>query len=134
MSNKELNDIGVVIGQKIKELRLSQGLSMTRLANIAGTSQSYIGDLERARKSVTVKMLYNICNALGVTLEKFINDIESLIPAELDFEQEESAEYNRICSLGKKLTHQELNIVVQLMEQLLKNRAEFNTDVVSHNE
>lgn len=58
---------------RIKELRLSLGLSTNKLSNMAGLSQSYVRKLERGESHPTIESLELICEALGITLSDFLN-------------------------------------------------------------
>ena len=60
------------IGERIKELRMEQGLSTNKLSNMAGLSQSYVRKLERGENKPTVESLELLCQALGITLEDFV--------------------------------------------------------------
>ena len=72
------------VGKRIAELRNEKGLSVNKLANLAGVSQSYLRDIELGLKNPTVEYLSYICDALGVTLEFFFaeqGENDSLITA-----------------------------------------------------
>ena len=83
------------VGDRIKELRLQKNISVNKLANIAGISQSYLRDIELGRKQPTIEYMSYICDALGITLEKFFSDeknndtLENIIKS-LPDEQKES--------------------------------------------
>lgn len=57
--------------ERIKELRTERGLTVNKLANKAGISQSHLRDIELGNKQTTVEYLSYICDALGVSLEYF---------------------------------------------------------------
>lgn len=59
---------------RIKYLRKEKGYSVTKLAYIAGVSQSYLRDVELGKKNPTVNTLTLICDALGITLKDFFDD------------------------------------------------------------
>ncbi|MBQ2687855.1 MAG: helix-turn-helix transcriptional regulator [Clostridia bacterium] len=59
------------IGKRITELRIEKGISVNKLANLAGVSQSYLRDIELGNKNPTVEYLSYICGALDVTMEFF---------------------------------------------------------------
>ncbi len=67
------------VGQRIKELREAKGLTVNRLANMAGISQSYLRDVELGNKNPTVETLSYFCDALGITLGEFFVDREAVI-------------------------------------------------------
>ena len=62
------------IGNRIKFFRLKKGITVNRLANLSGISQSYLRDLELGKKQPTVEYLSYICDALGVSLKRFFAD------------------------------------------------------------
>ena len=45
------------VGERIKELREKRGLTVNKLANLAGISQSYLRDVELGNKNPTVETL-----------------------------------------------------------------------------
>ena len=53
------------LGERIKELRESQGLSKTALAEAAGISRKYVGDIEQGKYQVTVTVVVRVARALG---------------------------------------------------------------------
>ena len=65
------------IGNRIKFFREKKKITVNRLANLAGISQSYLRDLELGKKQPTVEYLSYICDALGITLETFFTEEKS---------------------------------------------------------
>lgn len=51
---------------KIKNVRMEKKLTQTRLAELAGISQSYLSELESNKKSPTLRQLCKIADALNV--------------------------------------------------------------------
>ncbi len=62
------------VGLRIKELREKKGLTVNRLANMAGISQSYLRDVELGNKNPTVETLSYFCDALSVSLKDFFSE------------------------------------------------------------
>lgn len=62
------------IGERIKELRQKKGITVNKLANLSGVSQSYLRDIELGNKQPTVEYLSYICDALGISLSHFFSD------------------------------------------------------------
>lgn len=62
------------IGKRIKEFRLKKGITVNKLANISGISQSYLRDIELGNKQPTVEYLSYICDGLGISMEYFFRD------------------------------------------------------------
>ncbi len=62
------------VGLRIKELREKRGLTVNKLANMAGISQSYLRDVELGKKNPTVETLSYFCDALSVSLAEFFSE------------------------------------------------------------
>lgn len=54
------------IAERIRAIRKAQGLSMETLAERAGMTASYLGQIERGERKFSLQMLVNIRTALGV--------------------------------------------------------------------
>ncbi len=64
------------VGSRIKYFRNKRNLSVNKLANISGVSQSYLRDIELGKKQPTVEYLEYICFGLGITLKDFFDTEE----------------------------------------------------------
>lgn len=61
------------IGAKLREFRRSRGLTLKQLAVLARTSVGHLSQLERDMASPSVKTLYAISRALGLTIGQFFD-------------------------------------------------------------
>ena len=66
----------VTFGKRVREARKSKGISQERLAEIAGIDRSYMGNIERGEKNITLKKVYEICDALDIEIQELTNDID----------------------------------------------------------
>lgn len=57
-------DISEVLGVRIRNLRKNRGWSQENLADRSGLHTTYIGQIERGEKSLTVRNLEKIANSL----------------------------------------------------------------------
>jgi len=64
------------IGEKIKRLRLSRGLTQEELAARTDLSRSFISQLESNKTSLSLDTLEKILRALGTDLKAFFSDQE----------------------------------------------------------
>ncbi|OKL37877.1 helix-turn-helix domain-containing protein [Domibacillus mangrovi] len=65
----------MAIGERIRELRIKKGLSLTELANRAGVAKSYISSVERQLQlNPSIQFLNKISRVLDVTVEKLIHE------------------------------------------------------------
>jgi len=67
-------DIVTYFGEWVRAERLRQGLSQEKLAEKASVHRTYIGMVERAEKSITLRNIGKIVNALGVTVSDVFMD------------------------------------------------------------
>ncbi len=55
-----------IIGKNVKLLREAHGYTQGNLAQASGLQRSYIGDVERGSRNLTVSSISQIADALGV--------------------------------------------------------------------
>ncbi|MEK7095648.1 MAG: helix-turn-helix transcriptional regulator [Patescibacteria group bacterium] len=58
----------IKFGRRVREERLSLGLSQEKLAERAKVHRTYIGMIERAEKNITLTNMEKIARALGVKI------------------------------------------------------------------
>ena len=63
------------VGERITLFREKKGITVNKLATSAGLSQSHLRDIELGNKIPSVETLYYICEALGITLRDFFDDV-----------------------------------------------------------
>lgn len=64
----------IALGRRIREERLKLSLTQEKLAEYVDVSTSYIGQIERGEKSVTLDTLIRITRKLGVTVDYLLKD------------------------------------------------------------
>lgn len=62
----------IAFGKRVREMRKTKGLSQERLAEMAGIDRSYMGNIERGEKNITLKKAYEICDALDVEIQDLV--------------------------------------------------------------
>jgi transcriptional regulator with XRE-family HTH domain len=62
------------IGQHIRDLRVGNSLSQQTLAERAGMSYKYLGEIERGQVNLSVDMLIKIAKSLQVNPGDLLND------------------------------------------------------------
>lgn len=65
------------VGERIENARKMRKLTREQLAEYADISVTFLADIEKGRKSMTVKTLRNIAAALNVTTDYIVNGTES---------------------------------------------------------
>ncbi|MGP5231767.1 helix-turn-helix domain-containing protein [Psychrobacter celer] len=62
----------IAFGKRVREMRKSKGISQERLAEMAGIDRSYMGNIERGEKNITLKKAYEICDALEIEIQDLV--------------------------------------------------------------
>ena len=71
---KAKQNILIIFGKRVRELRKSKDLSQEELASKADLHRTYIGMIERAEKNITLVNIEKIALALEVNIKELIND------------------------------------------------------------
>ena len=66
-----MDDITRIIGQRLRAHRLRAGLTQEELAERAELHNTYVGQVERGEKNITVISLDRLLTALGVSFPDF---------------------------------------------------------------
>lgn len=74
---QEMDDLYLSLGDKIREMRQSHGMTLEALAEKSGLGlgKASIVNIEKGRQQVTVYQLYRLANALGVQLEALLSSV-----------------------------------------------------------
>jgi transcriptional regulator with XRE-family HTH domain len=71
---REVNDADVLVGRRVRALRLERNLSLSELAARAGVSIGALSQIERGLSSLRVKVIWPLAAALGVEPSALIGD------------------------------------------------------------
>lgn len=102
-----------VIGNRIQTFRKKQKITQEALAEQINVSVGYISQIERGITKANLSMLAEICFALSCDLSYLVTGI---IPVEKGYQTETFVEKYQL------LNDKERNIVISLMDTLLRNR------------
>lgn len=64
----------VAFGERVRQMRKEKGLSQEALADLAGIDRSYMGHIERGDQNITLTKIYQISEALRVSVSDLISD------------------------------------------------------------
>lgn len=110
------------IGNRIRELRNTQGLTQEELADRAELTKGFISQLERDMTSPSIATLEDILQCLGTTLGDFFSEEtkeEQIVFTEEDYFEKEDREYgNRIDWI---IPNAQKNIMEPIRLTLLEN-------------
>lgn len=105
-------NMGFNVGQRLKELREANNLSVKELSSLSGLSQPYLSQLETNKKpTVPLVTIEKICNSYGITLAEFFN--EEIVASDISFNKK------RMIKLTQQLTEEQAKNMVQIIEMII---------------
>lgn len=105
-----MSKLPIVIGQQIRLLRKSQKLSIENLAKIAKIHASYLGQIERGEKNITIESLHKILISLDISLSEFFYSIDPM------FDLNAKSPLSQIVSRLLQCSDDELLIILKVVD------------------
>lgn len=65
--------LNALAGQRLLNIRTSMHLSQDEFGKLVGLHRTYIGQIERADKNVSIKTIEQICNAINMDVKDFFD-------------------------------------------------------------
>ena len=65
-----------LLSRRVKMIRLAQGVSQTKMAEVIGTSQTNLSNMEAGRTAITIQNLFKIQKVLGCKMADFFVDFD----------------------------------------------------------
>ncbi|MBM6806903.1 helix-turn-helix transcriptional regulator [Bacteroides caecicola] len=65
-------DINELFGKNVRERRLALKISQETLANMAEIDRTYLPDIEKGKRNISLKIAEKIANALNVPLKDLL--------------------------------------------------------------
>lgn len=109
------------IGQQIRILRKSNNLSQENLAFQAEVHPTFIGQIERGEKNITISTLKQITDALEISLEEFFSFIDPIKKnnnAELP--SDKSYPYQNIIKALQDIDVDEQKMLLEIIQKLIQ--------------
>jgi transcriptional regulator with XRE-family HTH domain len=66
-------DILTIVGDNIRQIRMSQGVSQNQLAFEAGVTREFINKVESGKNNISIKNLEKIADILEVNIKDLFN-------------------------------------------------------------
>lgn len=92
------------IGKRIRDIRIEKRLTQEDIADYADVNVSHISNIENNKVKISLTLLINICNALGVSID-FLLQNEYSSPS---------------CGIETELMHMLKNMPLEKQETLLR--------------
>lgn len=72
-------NILIIIGKAIKEKRIANGYTQTRLAEIAHVHRNFISCVEKGTRSATITTLNQLLEGLGTNIFAFMSELAAQV-------------------------------------------------------
>ncbi len=76
MADEHTSALLAQFGLTVRRLRSERGLSQERLADVAGLHRTYVGEVERGLRNVSLVNLDRIARALEIDLSQLLAEVE----------------------------------------------------------
>lgn len=89
---REKTEVTVLVGSRIKSMRVSRKMSQAKVAEVSGISLKYLGEVERGEANISIELIGRIAGALNVPMaaileneherphQELISEIMTLVP------------------------------------------------------
>ena len=72
-----MSERAVIVGKRVKAMRLQKRISQSDLAQSIGISQAHMSNIESGRSNITLENLFAIHDVLNVSMASFFVDIDN---------------------------------------------------------
>lgn len=69
------DDVLVRFGQRVRELRTTQGYSQEGFAHACGLDRTYVGGIERGERNVALRNIEQIATTLGLRIDQLLKGV-----------------------------------------------------------
>ena len=77
-----MHSLLIAVGTRVRTLRKSRGLSQEDFALLCNLDRTYISDIERGARNVSIKNLHKMSYALGITLSELLRSVDEGVEPE----------------------------------------------------
>lgn len=72
-----MSERAVIVGKRVKAMRMQKGISQSELAHRVGISQAHMSNIEDGHSHITLENLFALHDILGVSMASFFVDIDN---------------------------------------------------------
>ena len=112
---KNIKELYLLIGQKIREARKRKNITLEELAGKVGRNWSFLSQIERGRSIPSIETLYLICDALEISLSDLFEKHKS-IPYKIN------SKTDKFIWLLKDANPSEKQTIISVVKQILKKK------------
>lgn len=101
-----------LLGKRIREERIRSNLTQEQLAELMDVSTTYIGFVERGKRSITLEKLIDLASCLHISIDELLHDI---VPAT------QTADDLQMKALWNHATPDEQSLILSLVKSVLSH-------------
>jgi transcriptional regulator with XRE-family HTH domain len=79
MKHRARIELERAFGKAMRKFRLELGVSQEKLAELADLHRTYVGDVERGERNISLLNMWKIARALRVRLSDLVREMEKLV-------------------------------------------------------
>ena len=72
-----MSERAVIVGKRVKAMRMQKGISQSELAHRVGISQAHMSNIENGHSNITLENLFALHDILDVSMASFFVDIDN---------------------------------------------------------
>lgn len=119
------SEIAITFGNRIREIRKSKHLTQKELAYKASINPTHLGQIERAQKNPTLDTIYQILNALGISLQEIFAG--SAIP---ELEYDVTVISDKILLHLEKMSEYQQNEILHIIQSIERFQLQNETEEI----
>lgn len=101
------------LGERMRKERLSLGITQEVLAEKAGISVSFLGQVERGERKPSLETVVNIANSLSVTVDFLLSDSYKTAPKSL---------IDELAYLVRETPEKDIKTVIEVTKTILREK------------
>lgn len=108
-----MDNLLVLIGLRIRDLRKEQGYTQETLSEKADINYSYLAGIERGERNPTISHFIKIADSLGVSLYKLF-----LIESQSDLTNDETIMLHELKTIFDKIDTSDRTLALNILQQI----------------
>jgi len=108
-AKREQTEATILIGKRIKALRLKRTMTQAAVAEASGTSSKYLGEVERGEANISIELISRIAAVLSVPMSVILENEHQRPHQEL---------ISEIVTLAPHLKEKDAQIVYRMVKML----------------
>lgn len=73
MIRMKIQDVKLLFGERVRELRKDAGMTQEELADYAELDRSYVGSVERGERNLSIENVCRLANAINISPAEFFS-------------------------------------------------------------